>query len=490
MPKTSAATPPLLRRVNAGKLLGVLSTAGAMTGTGLIEATGLTRATVHAVCNDLIAMGWVVELEPERDDSTVGRPSRRFEFNSQAGYVLGIDVGAGKTTVLVANLRGETLAKAGRSFAAVKEPADRTELVDAAVVEAMTAAGVSDEDVIAAGVGVAAPVDRAGNILAADEFWRRFDTGLTARLSKVHGWPALLENDANLAVLGEHWRGEGQGVDDLVVLLASERFGSGLMDSGRLLHGSRGGAGEMLYLKLVEGVGDTHGIARIARERGTAAVADPAVATLLRELALEAAEDAALADEAAGRAAGRADTGGMSGGAWAGDASGGAEGGGASGGADAGGASGSGGLASAGGEGSETGRATAGGSDGRAGTGNQSGTAGAGVVTAEMVFRAAAEGDAVAAEILGDIAVRTARVVATVGILFNPELVVLGGAVAEAAKSLLPSIEQQLSTFTTTPPQVAVSSLGDTIVSVGAVRHALNYVEQNALDLTLTARRF
>jgi predicted NBD/HSP70 family sugar kinase len=400
MPKTSAATPPLLRRVNASKLLGVLSSTGVMTGTGLIEATGLTRATVHAVCNDLIGMGWVVELDPVRDDTTVGRPSRRFEFNSGAGYVLGIDVGAAKTTVVVANLRGETLAKAGRSFAAVKEPAERTDLVDEAVVDAMKAAEVTDDQVIAAGVGVAAPVDRSGNILADDEFWRRFDAGLTARLSKAHGWPALLENDANLAVLGEHWRGEAQGVDDLVVLLAGERFGSGLMDSGRLLHGSRGGAGEMVYLKLVEGVGDTHGIARIAREGGAAAIADPAVSTVLRELA-----------------------------------------------------------------GSEP-------------------------VTAEMVFAAAAQGDQAALDILEVVGQRTARVVATLGILFNPELVVIGGAVAEAAKALLPSIEELLATFTSTPPKVAVSSLGDTIVSVGAVRHALNYVEQNALDLTLTARRF
>ncbi|TWD83128.1 putative NBD/HSP70 family sugar kinase [Kribbella amoyensis] len=400
MPKTSAATPPLLRRVNAGKLLGVLSTAGVMTGTGLIEATGLTRATVHAVCNDLIEMGWVVELDPGRDDTTVGRPSRRFEFNSQAGYVLGIDVGASKTIVVAANLRGETLARAGRSFTGQETPQQRTDLVDQAVAEAVAEAGVTDSDVIAAGVGVAAPVDRTGNILADDEFWRRFDTGLTARLSQQHGWPALLENDANLAVLGEHWRGVGRDVDDLVVLLAGERFGAGLMDSGRLLHGSRGGAGEMVYLKLVEGVGDTHGIARTARELGTAALADPAIDTILRDLA------------------------------------------------------------------------------------------GPDPVTAELVFAAAAKGDLIAQGILAEVAARTARVVATLAILFNPELIILGGAVAEAARALLPAVEEQLATFTTTPPRVAASPLGDTIVSVGAVRHALNYVEQNALDLTLTARRF
>ncbi|MFI5693157.1 ROK family protein [Kribbella sp. NPDC051586] len=390
------ATPTMLRRVNAGKVLGVLTGARVMTGTSLIEATGLTRATVHAVCNDLISMGWVVELDPGR--TSVGRPSRRFEYNNHAGYVLGIDIGAAKTTVLVSDLRGETVAKAGRSAAGVKTPAERTGIVHETVLEALASAGVSNEQVLVAGVGVAAPVDRDGNILVDDEFWRRFDADLSKRLTELHGWPVLLENDANLATLGEHWRGEARNVDDLVVLLAGERFGSGLMDSGRLLHGSRGGAGEMVFLKLIEGVGDTHGIARIARENGTAAVADPAVETSLRELA----------------------------------------------------------------EGGE--------------------------VTAEQVFSAAAGGDEVALGILEDIAARTARVIATLGILFNPELIVIGGAVAEAAAALLPDLDKHLSGYTSTPPRVAVSSLGDAIVSVGAVRHALNYVEEHALDLELSSR--
>ena len=392
------ATPPMLRRVNAGKVLGVLTRARVMTGTGLIEATGLTRATVHAVCNDLISMGWVVEHDPGRNDASVGRPSRRFEFNSRAGYVLGIDIGAARTTVLVSDLRGETVAKARRSVAGAQSPGERTEIVHETIVEALAGAEIANDQVLAAGVGVAAPVDRDGNILVDDEFWRRFDAGLAKRLTDLHGWPVLLENDANLAALGEHWLGVGRNVGDLAVLLAGERFGSGLMDSGRLLHGSRGGAGEMVYLKLVEGVGDTHGIARIAREQGTAAVADPSVGTALRELA------------------------------------------------------------------------------------------GDRPVTAELVFAAAEAGDAVALGILQHVAARTARVVATLGILFNPELVVLGGAVADAAKALLPDIEKHLAGFTSTPPRVAVSSLGDAIVSVGAVRHALNYVEQRALDLHLSCR--
>lgn len=108
-------------------------------------------------------------------------------------------------------------------------------------------------------------------------------------------------------------------------------------------------------------------------------------------------------------------------------------------------------------------------------------------VRAEMVFAAAADGDKVAMGILDRLSVRVARVIATLAALVNPELVVIGGAVSESAAALLPGIEQQLPAYATTPPRVAVWSLGDAIVSIGAVRHALNHVETNALDINLRA---
>ena len=97
-------------------------------------------------------------------------------------------------------------------------------------------------------------------------FWSLFDVGLRTALQELHGWTVLLENDANLAALGERWRGSGAGVDDLVVLLAGERLGAGVLESGRLLHGRGGAAGEMGYLDLVEGVGSSDGIASLARQ--------------------------------------------------------------------------------------------------------------------------------------------------------------------------------------------------------------------------------
>ena len=65
---------------------------------------------------------------------------------------------------------------------------------------------------------------------------------------------------------------------------------------------------------------------------------------------------------------------------------------------------------------------------------------------------------------------------------------VIAGAVAESAGALLGRIEDLLPRFTATPPRVAVSVLGESVVSVGAVRLALDHVERHALDLELAGR--
>ena len=182
------------------------------------------------------------------------------------------------------------------------------------------------------------------------------------------------------------------------MLLAGERLGVGLIESGRLLHGSQGGAGEMAYLDRVEGVGNADGIALLARMWGAAGGSSREPETAIRELA--------------------------------------------------------GGVP--------------------------------GAVTAEMVFAAAGQGDRVARDILEPaLAARLAMVIATLGTIFNPELLVIAGAVSQSAGVLLDGINDQLPALTVTPPRVATSTLGESVVSVGAVKHALDFVHDNALDITV-----
>ncbi|MBE4719138.1 ROK family transcriptional regulator [Pseudarthrobacter sp. AB1] len=396
MSEISVATPQLLRRVSAGAVLDFMRASEAVTVTEVMESTGLTRATAISVCEDLMHRGWIRELENQRafGGYQKGRPARRFELNERAGYVLGMDIGVSKATVVVSDLRGKALGRSSQPFAEADIPAEeRIDVIDRTAMMALHSVGASPDSVLAVCAGIAAPVDRNGVVLVTQHFWGLFDVGLKSALRDRRGWTVLLENDANLAALGDRWRGAAAGVDDVVVILASERLGSGVIDGGRLLHGRGGGAGELAFLDMVEGVGDTYGIAALARRWAADALAGKAK-TSLREYAAKGAE-------------------------------------------------------------------------------------------AEHVFAAAADGDAVALKILERLADRMARVIGAIATMINPELVVIGGAVANSAGVLLKPIARHLREYTVNPPRVAVSPLGDSVVTVGAVRCALDYVEKNSLDLEL-----
>lgn len=85
MKEAGAATPQLLRRVNANAVLAFLRSTEVATGTDLMASTGLTRATVIAVCEDLLRRGWISETGLSREvSSQKGRPARRFELNPRA----------------------------------------------------------------------------------------------------------------------------------------------------------------------------------------------------------------------------------------------------------------------------------------------------------------------------------------------------------------------------------------------------------------------
>jgi predicted NBD/HSP70 family sugar kinase len=388
-------------------VLDFLRASGVVTITDVMQATGLARATAISVCEELMHRGWLKELENQRESGGYqkGRPARRFELNESAGYVLGVDVGISKVTVVVSNLRGEIVGRSNQHFRGVQIRAEdripgagitaeeRISTIDRAAMMALHSADVSTDAVLAVSAGIAAPVSRNGEVLATQPFWALFDVGLRRALKELRGWTVLLENDANLAALGERWRGAAIGVDDIVVILSSERFGSGVIDGGKLLHGTAGGAGELAFLNYVQGVGDTFGIALMARTWATEALAGKTKSSLRAHLA-----------------------------------------------------------------------------DG---------------IEAEHVFAAASEGDAVARRVLERLADRMARVIGVVATIHNPELVVIGGAVAGSAEALLKPISEQLPEFTPTPPRLAVSPLGDSTVTMGAVRRALDFVETNTLEIEL-----
>jgi predicted NBD/HSP70 family sugar kinase len=257
---TVPATPRLLRRLNAERLLGALRDAGGpLRVTELMTRTGLSRPTVDAVADELVRLGWAVEVVAER--ARRGRPARSLAFAAEAGHVAGVDIGEMKIRTAVANLRGEIVVERMTMFAG----ADRLPVIRREAKRVLKDAGVRKDDLLGAVVGCTGAMDSAtGKVLFSSVFPVDYDLGRA--LAGTLGRPLTVENDCNLAVLAERWCGAGRGVDDMVCVLAGERIGAGILVGGKLMRGHAGAAGELAFLGAYEVEHGARGIGQLVRD--------------------------------------------------------------------------------------------------------------------------------------------------------------------------------------------------------------------------------
>src|SRR3954451_15312593 len=103
------ATPRLLRRMNAQRVLDAVRASGPLRVTELVELTGLSRPTVDAVADELVRLGLCGEEAAEAQRR--GRPARVVGFRADAGFVGGVDIGEVKVRAAVADLAGTVVAE-------------------------------------------------------------------------------------------------------------------------------------------------------------------------------------------------------------------------------------------------------------------------------------------------------------------------------------------------------------------------------------------
>jgi predicted NBD/HSP70 family sugar kinase len=110
-----------------------------------------------------------------------------------------------------------------------------------------------------------------------------------------------------------------------------------------------------------------------------------------------------------------------------------------------------------------------------------------GAVSARTVFAAAARGDAAAAAIVDELTARLGRGVANVATVIDPELVVLGGGIRNAGRAVLEPVERAVQAAVPFPPPVVLSQLGDDGSALGALRRALDAVDEQLFSFATAA---
>ncbi|MFD1148981.1 ROK family transcriptional regulator [Saccharothrix hoggarensis] len=235
-----------MRVLNQRAVLDRLRVGGPATRPQIAKDTGLSKPTVGQALVDLEQHGLVRAIG--RTTAGPGRSAMVYEPNPAAGHVLGVDIGRQRIRVAVADLAGSVIARVDernrcRSASAlvrtVRELAERT----------VSDAGLSLADLVVKVVGtpgVPDPRDRTLHHAPNLPGWER--PGLLDDLEAELGDGLVVENDANLAAVGERAYGVARDVDVFVCVTVGTGIGMGIVVDGRLFRGAHGAAGEVGYL--------------------------------------------------------------------------------------------------------------------------------------------------------------------------------------------------------------------------------------------------
>jgi glucokinase len=166
--------------------------------------------------------------------------------------VLGIDIGGTKLAAGVVDATGRILARGEVPTLAAEglEPVLRR--IVALGRSLLGAPEAARDPVRRIGVGCAGPVDvRAGKVFNPPNLPGWNEVALIERIQTDLGLPAVLENDANAAGLGEFRYGAGRGARSLVYLTVSTGIGGGIVLDGRVWHGFQDAAGEIGHITVM-----------------------------------------------------------------------------------------------------------------------------------------------------------------------------------------------------------------------------------------------
>ena len=119
--------------------------------------------------------------------------------------------------------------------------------ISASIRSFMDANGIADTAILGLGIGVPGPVNAKGVVNKCVNLgWGVFN--ITEELASLTGFPVKAGNDANVAALGEFWKGGGQGCNNMVFVTLGTGVGGGIVIEGELLHGAHGAGAEIGHL--------------------------------------------------------------------------------------------------------------------------------------------------------------------------------------------------------------------------------------------------
>jgi predicted NBD/HSP70 family sugar kinase len=239
------ATPPLLKSLNERTVLETIRAGAPISRAEISRRAGISKPTVSLALQSLLDAGLVREIDHDPGGPSYG--AIFFEPVPDAALVLGLDLGARFLRGAICDLGGQIRARQDVELteAHVESALDSIHALHDSLVKAT---GLPEDLIDGAVVGVPGVVDASTGYVHLTSFPGLDGLAFGSDLERLLELPVSVENDINLAALGEHWLGVARGDGDFVFLSVGTGLGAGVVLQGELHRGRHGSAGELDFI--------------------------------------------------------------------------------------------------------------------------------------------------------------------------------------------------------------------------------------------------
>ncbi len=177
--------------------------------------------------------------------------------------LIGIDLGGTTVKFAILTIDGEIQQKWSIKTDSANEGKQIIPTIIESIQHHLNLYGLSSNDILGIGMGSPGAVDfKKGTVIGAYNLGWKTLQPVKEQIEAGTGLPFFIDNDANVASLGERWKGAGEGEDNVVFMTLGTGVGGGVIVEGNLIHGA-GAAGELGHINV-----DPHGYLCTCGNRG------------------------------------------------------------------------------------------------------------------------------------------------------------------------------------------------------------------------------
>jgi glucokinase-like ROK family protein len=238
----------LVREINLSVIMNHLRTNAPISRAALADATGLNKTTVSSLVNELIERQFVQEIG--LTSPRAGRPATLLKLNPTAGFIVSCEIGTYFILVICTDFSPKIIWRHQEPFDLTIGQHATLERMLAILNQAIEVGRSACGPLLGITVGVPGLVDQStGTLLFAPNLgWR--DLPVRAILQESFKVPLFVDNEANIAALGEHYFGAAQGYEEVLYISAGVGLGGGVVHGGRVFSGVTGVGAEFGHMTL------------------------------------------------------------------------------------------------------------------------------------------------------------------------------------------------------------------------------------------------